>query len=104
MAIEGSLVLPLFLFFIMTILFSLEMVRFQSNIQEALHQAGNENAFTGYLKKYEGEEENSSVSRIREYMNEQIYPYLCVCGGKDGIKVENLSTVAENGLVHIKAS
>lgn len=104
MAIEGSLVLPLFLFFIMTILFSLEMVRFQSNIQEALHQAGNENAFTGYLKKYEGEEENSSVSRIREYMNEQIYPYLCVCGGKDSIKVENLSTVAENGLVHIKAS
>lgn len=104
MVIEGSMVLPLFLLFIMTILLSLEMVRFQANVQEALYQAGNENAFTGYLKKYEGEEGSNPVSRITEYLDEQIYPYLCVYGGKNGVKVKNLSTVEENGLVHIKTS
>lgn len=104
MAIEGSLVLPLFLFFMMTILLSLEMVRFQSNVQEALYQAGNESAFTGYFKKNVGEQITDPESRIREYIEEQVYPYLCVAGKKEGIKIENLSTIEENGKIHIKVS
>lgn len=104
MAVEGSLVLPIFLFYMMTILLSLEMVRFQSNVQEALYQAGNESAFTGYLKKNAGEQTTDPESRIRECIEEQVYPYLCVAGGKEGIKIENLSTIEENGKVHIKVS
>ena len=42
MALEGSLVLPIFLFYMMTILLGLEVVRFQSQVQEALYLAGNE--------------------------------------------------------------
>lgn len=55
MALEGSMVFPVFLFFIMTILLSLEAVRFQSQVQEALHQTGNKNAFLEYQVKYLGE-------------------------------------------------
>ena len=57
MALEGSMVFPVFLFFIMTILLSLEAVRFQSQVQEALHQTGNKNAFLEYQVKYLGGEE-----------------------------------------------
>ena len=54
MALEGSLVLPIFLFFMMTVFLGLEAVRFQSNVLEALHQAGNAAAFEGDSEGYIG--------------------------------------------------
>lgn len=41
MTVEAALVLPLFIFFMMNILFILDMIRFQSNLTAALQQAGN---------------------------------------------------------------
>ena len=104
MALEGSMVLPIFLFFMMTILLSLEIVRLQSNVQEALYQSGNEIAFLGYQRKYEGAKEEDPEKRIKEYMEEQIYPYLCVAGGKEGLEIENYTTIENNGIVHLEVS
>ena len=88
MALEGSLALPLFLFFMMTVLLGLEAVRFQSNVLEALHQSGNKAAFEGYLTKYAGKERAGAKGQIREYLDGQAYPYLCVAGGAEGVQVE----------------
>ena len=73
MSVEGSMVLPLFLFFIMTTLLTIETVRFQSQVQAALHQAGNYAAFT---RKTEGD----CTLQIKEYLREQTAPFLPVRG------------------------
>lgn len=101
MAMEGSLVLPLFLFFMMTILLSLEAVRVQSNVLEALHQAGNRKAFEEYGIKYAGWP--GAERRIKEYLDSQLYPYLCVAGGREGIVIKDLSGMGKNGEIEITA-
>ncbi|MDE6963280.1 MAG: hypothetical protein K2P30_06590 [Lachnospiraceae bacterium] len=101
MALEGSLALPLFLFFMMTVLLGLEAVRFQSNVLEALHQSGNKAAFEGYLTKYAGKERAGAKGQIREYLDGQAYPYLCVAGGAEGVQVEELSQTEGNGRIEI---
>ncbi len=103
MALEGSLVFPIFLFFIMTILLSLEAVRFQSQVQEALHQAGNKNAFLEYKVKYlEGAQENAS-EQVKMYLDSQLSPYLCIQGGPEGVQLQDFS-VLEEGTVEYKIS
>lgn len=104
MALEGSMVFPIFLFFIMTVLLSLEVVRLQSHMQQALHQAGNAYAFAGYQMKYENMPEINADDHIKDYMEQQPFPYLCVLGGEGGIEIQDFSTVGINGLVHLKAS
>lgn len=102
LALEGCLVLPMFLFFMMTVLLSLEAVRIQSNVQEALHQAGNESAFTqNRLEIYE-KDKVDAAEKIAVYISEQKSPYLCVDGGKDGIFVQDYSSVNVNGLIDLK--
>lgn len=101
MALEGSMALPLFLFFMATILLSIEAVRFQSNVQEALHQAGNKSAAMGFLAVYGDGQKNNAKEQIREYLGNQIYPFLCVAGGDEGIYVEDLSRIEEKGQIEI---
>ncbi|MDE6202089.1 MAG: hypothetical protein K2G19_01280 [Lachnospiraceae bacterium] len=101
MALEGSIALPLFLFFMATILLSIEAVRFQSDVQEALHQVGNRNAAVGFLVKYGDGQKNNAKEQIREYLESQIYPYLCVEGGNKGIYVQDFSWIEENGQIEI---
>lgn len=102
MALEGSVVFPIFLFFIMTVLLSIETVRLQSNVQQALHQAGNAYAFAGYQMKYEGLSGVNASERIISYMEEQPFPYLCVAGGRSGVEIQDFSTVGVDGLVRLK--
>lgn len=95
MAVEGSLILPIFLLFLLTVLIGLEAVRLQSNVTEALHQTGNY-----YMTVVCGEDVNAGkridiMQRIQMYMDEQILPYLCIKGGKDGLKLEDLSSLQE---------
>ena len=52
MTLEASLVLPLYLFFLGTLLFSFEMLRFQNNMLEALHQTGSKMSYCGYYFRY----------------------------------------------------
>lgn len=100
MALEGSIVLPIFLFFIMTVLLAIEAVRIQSNVREALHQTGNEAAFAE--NSYVENERLGKAEQINVYLNRQPVPYLCVAEGEKGIKVQDLSSVEINGLIHLK--
>lgn len=104
MALEGSMVLPIFLFFIMTILLSLETVRIQSNMLEALHQTGNEYAFMEHGAAGQEMRGANAAEQIAAYMGRQQFPYLCVAGGEDGIKVQDGSSAQRNGLIYLKAS
>lgn len=97
MALEGSLVLPIFLFFMMTVLLSLEAVRFQSQMQEALFQAGTKSAFSGYQVKYADGTKEDAKRQVREYLDSQLYPYLCV---KKDISWEDLSTVSDGRILY----
>lgn len=81
MALEGCLVLPLFLFFIVTLLFSLEIVRFQSDCMEALYQAGNKECMMA------GKEDLIEETYMRQYLDAQVMPYLCLRGEREGITV-----------------
>lgn len=100
MALEGSMVIPIFLLFIMTVMLALEAVRIQSNVREALHQAGNEAAFAENY--YTENERTEAEGQIKGYIGEQLVPYLCVAGEENGIKVQDLSSVELNGLIHLK--
>ena len=102
MALEGSMVLPIFLFFMMTVLLSLEAVRIQSNVQEALHQAGNESAFTQNRVETQERYKIDAAEKITAYVRKQRFPYLCVAEGEDGIKVQDYSSVDVNGLIYLK--
>lgn len=103
MALEGSLVLPVFLFFMMTILLSIEIVRFQSQVQEALHQVGNKNAFLGYQVKYLGEINENVSEQVDAYLSNQLEPFFCVQEGRGGVKVKDLS-VLDEGKIEYRVS
>lgn len=103
MALEGSLVLPVFLFFMMTVLLSIEAVRFQCNMQEALFLAGNDRAFEEYQVKYAMGERAEAAEQVKEYLGSQIYPYLCVAEGENGVKLQELSDGDESGSIEITA-
>lgn len=94
MALEGCMVLPLFLFFMATLLYGFEMLRFQSDVYEAMHTVGSKVCFYAYESRY-GKEENTDVlnksassEAVEQYLEEQFLPYLCVEGGKDGVLVK----------------
>lgn len=97
MALEGSLVLPIFLFFMMTVLLSLEVVRFQSQVQEALFQAGTKSAFSGYQVKYAGSEREDVKHQVKEYLDSQLYPYLCV---RENISWQDLSIASDGRILY----
>lgn len=101
MALEGSMVLPLFLFFMATVLLSIEGVRFQSNVQEALHQAGNKSSVMGFEVKYMDGQKNDAIGQIREYLGDQMVPYLCAVNGAEGIYIQDLSRIEDNGQIEI---
>lgn len=103
MALEGALVVPIFLFFMVTVLLSLEMVRFQSNLCEALYQAGNHYAIQEYQVKYGNGASVELGGEVKTYLEAQPYPYLCIAQGEQGVSVENASSVSVNGIVMGKA-
>ncbi len=102
MALEGSLALPLFLFYMMTVLLGLEAIRFQSDVQQALHQAGNRKAFMEYQVKYLGAAGVDVQEQVKGYLGNQLYPYLPTAGGETGVLVRDLSS-AESGQVELLA-
>lgn len=94
MSLEASLVIPIFIFFLMTIMLGIEMVRLQSNVFESLHQVES-------VSFSEGSDARSS-SVFNEYMEGREYPYICVREGKSGIKLNNLSSIASDGRINYK--
>lgn len=78
MTVEGCMVLPLFLFCMGTLLYSLEIVRFQSSAWEAVHQTGSKSCFSAC---------EDAEAAVRNYLDKEFLPYLCVEGGRDGVRV-----------------
>ena len=108
MALEGCLVLPLFLFFMATLLYSLEMVRFQSDVYEAMHQTGSKMCFQAYEMAYEQGDANpfsgGEKDEIKQYLGMQCLPYLCVVGGSEGVLIETAWNSCGEGNVEIKVT
>lgn len=109
MALEGCLVFPVFLFFVMTLLYSLEMIRFQSDVYEAMHQVGSETCFYAYEDVYGNENAFSGCrgregDMIKQYLQEQFLPCLCVDGGSEGVQVTVTKGSCGKGNIEISSS
>lgn len=113
LTLEASLVLPLFLFYVMTLLYGLEIIRFQSDVWQALNIEITRGSFEAY--QYEYAEVNGVIAdknfsllsddmyiqNIKDYLDKQILPYLCVDKGRDGLMVtiqENISDTDNRSL------
>ncbi len=107
-ALEGCLVMPLFLFFMATLLYSLEMVRFQSDVYEAMHQVGSKVCFGAYEQAYgQGTAkftDEEAAGEVKQYLQEQILPFLCVEGESEGVAVSVMQDSHGKGNVEIRTS
>ncbi len=95
--VEASLVLPIFLMYMMTLLYSLEIVRFQSDVWEAVHKVSMEVSLQKYVKEYGMDKVKKEIDvqqEIIDYLSSRISPFICVQGGKEGVII----TRAENCL------
>lgn len=101
MTVEASMVLPVFLFFMMTLLMAIEMVRLQSNLfaglgsSEAIHME--EQIQRVLLDQPLLEHFNADAAE--EYLNEQESGRLCLLGS---ISVRNQSDVQRNGRIEVE--
>lgn len=100
MAIEGGMIFPVFLLFMLTVLLSLEVVRLQSNVAEALYLSGNSYAASVWEPDKISEKEAQARLQIKEYLDKQFLPYICVDGGRNGMQVGNNSS-KESGKVEL---
>lgn len=118
MAVEASLAIPLFLFFIMNVLSSFDILRLHSNLTGAMHQTGNKMAFYGYVyeKLTEGDfllgEEIDSVvlsegyarNHIIELLGKDYLEHTCLAGGSGGLQLVKSSVMKENDMIELTAS
>lgn len=108
MALEGCLVLPVFIFFMITLLYSLEIQRFQSDVYEAVHIAGSRECFYGYRDEYGASkgmvepEGNGTEYGIRQYLESQMLPFFCVEEGVRGLDIQTYTDNLENVEIHVK--
>lgn len=89
------MVMPLFLFFIMTLLTGIEMVRLQTNVLEALNE--------GVARAYSGRTE-ADTDDAGEYLGSQSDPFLCVSGGEGGIRFADEESYFPDGIIALSAS
>lgn len=110
MAVEAALVIPIFLFFIMNILFSFEILRLHSNLLSAMHQTGNKMAFYGYAYK----EIPSEIPQVMTigYARGNVVGMLgndyldktCLSFGSAGLSFARSSIMEENDVIDLIAS
>lgn len=93
LSLEACLVIPLFVMFLMTIILSIEMVRLQTNVFEALHQ--------GYCAAFEEGNTGDADHIIHSYMDTRDHPYLCLDGTLD---ISDISSVEGNGIIEFEVS
>lgn len=113
MTVEASIVLPLFLFFIIQIMSAINMIGVQSRLEAALHQTGNKMAFSGYT--YEKASNNilidslASVALTEVYAKNQVINYAgkeyldksCIKNGAKGISFDGTSIMGSNDIIEI---
>lgn len=78
--LEATFVVPIFLFFVFTVMMALEIVRFQSGVFESLQQTEYEYGVQSFFVKYEGEAAMNISTRCSELLNHGDAPYFCMRG------------------------
>lgn len=118
MAVEAAIAVPFFLFFILNILFSFDMLRLHGNMAAAMHQTGNRIAFYGYAYKSlaNGEailtEEIDSLALSEGYARTEVIHLLgreyldhtCLAHGTAGLHFVKSSIMKEDDVVELVAS
>ena len=123
MTLEAALAVPLFVFFVMNLLFIFEAVRLQSGLQAALQQAGEQVCEAAYYTRFapgagEGsgggsEEANSGTAmsllvsetyvrnKVTSCLGESFWKHSCVVGGKAGLSFAQSKIMTEADRVEI---
>ena len=116
MTLEAAFVLPFFLFAVINILFTVNIIGAQSRINAALHQTGNKMAFAGYVyEKTVGSVLPDSLAGVAmthayargavlEYVGRSYLDSSCVVGGADGISFAGSSIMEQGDIIDIQVS
>ena len=122
MTVEAALVIPIFLFFMMEILYLFEAVRLQSGIIAALHETGTELSEYAFYAQY-GLEEQSLVpegefsgtlnslavsetfvrKNVSDFLGSEYLAHSCLENGAGGISYLGSSVLEEDGIVDLTA-
>lgn len=129
MTLEAAAAIPLFLFFVMNLLFIFEAVRLQSGLQAALHQAGDQICEAAYYTRFgtesvtgsggdggaqtdSGGEGGSGAAslllsetfvrnKVTSYLGPAFWDHTCVVGGKAGLSFAQSRIMTEGDRVEI---
>ena len=122
MTLEAAVAVPLFLFFMMNLLFIFEAVRLQSGLQAALQQAGEQICEAAYYTRFgtgqpqeSGSQESGEAvslilsetyvrNKVTSYLGEAFWRHSCVEGGRAGLSVAGSGIMTEGDRVDIVVS
>ena len=125
MTLEAAIAVPLFLFFVMNLLFVFEAVRLQSKLQAAVQQAGEEVSEAAYYTRFgpsqttesEGSDETGNGEaasfllsetyvrgKITSYLGEALKKNSCVVGGRGGLSLAGSKIMTEADRVDLIVS
>ena len=116
MTLEAAFALPFFLFAVLNILFAVNIIGAQSRINAALHQVGNQMAFSGYAYEHTVGDvlpdglagvvlsEGYAKSRIIEYVGRSYLGNSCVKQGAGGLSLAGSSVMGEGDIIDLKIS
>lgn len=114
--VEAAFALPFFLFCMIQIMSSMNMIGMQSRFSAALHQTGNQLAFAGYAygRAMEGAlpEEIAMTALTQAYAENQILRYAgreylddsCIRNGAAGVSFAGTSIMQKNDMIEIRLS
>ena len=95
LSLEASLVIPILCMFLMSILLSVEMIRLQTNVFEALHQ--------GTSVAFAKADDNEGILTAKNYLEKKERPYVVLKDGNQGIEFLNRSSIDTDGKIEIRA-
>ena len=119
MTLEAAVAVPLFLFFMMNLLFIFEAVRLQSGLQAALQQAGEQICEAAYYTRFgtgqpqeSGSQESGEAvslilsetyvrNKVTSYLGESFWKHSCVTGGKAGLSFARSRIMTQGDRVEI---
>ena len=129
MTLEAAIAVPLFLFFVMNLLFIFEAVRLQSGLQAAVQQAGEQVCEAAYYTRFgapqgqetdaggaaapdaEGSAAGSALlsetyvrGKVTSYLGEAFWRHSCVVGGRAGLSFAGSKIMTEGDRVEIVVS
>ncbi len=116
MTLEAAFALPFFLFAVLNILFSVNMIGTQSRINAAMHQVGNKMAFAGYVYENTAADilpdgllgvvvtEGYARGQIVENVGRSYLDKSCVKGGAGGLSFAGSSVMGAEDMIDLKIS